>query len=221
MKIMMGIALASLLLGGTAAAHAAVKGNFEKPTNTPAAVTYGSTLPPAGYVTFCGRGEEECKFTGGSDERLSLTNATWAEINKVNHYVNTKIRPATDQELYGVADYWTYPVDAGDCEDYVLLKKRYLEQLGYKADELLITVVLDENSDGHAVLTIPTDKGDLILDNRRQDILRWNETGYTYLKRQSQATANQWVSLQKGPTAPVATSIVTTGANEGLKTDLN
>ena len=213
MNIVLGIAVASLLVAGATAAHAAsVKGNFEKPGNTPAAMTYGPTLPPAGYVAFCGRGEDECRFSGGADERLSLTNATWSEINKVNKYVNTKIRPATDMELYGVADYWTYPVDAGDCEDYVLLKKRYFEQLGYKADELLITVVLDENGDGHAVLTIPTDKGDLILDNRRQDILRWNETGYTYLKRQAQSASNQWLSLQRGPTAPVATSIVTTGA---------
>jgi len=43
-------------------------------------------------------------------------------------------------ELYGKADYWTYPIDAGDCEDYVLLKKRYLEGMGVNADELLITV---------------------------------------------------------------------------------
>ena len=211
MKIVLGTILTSLLLAGSASA--AVKGNFEKPMNTPAAAVYGSTLPPAGYVAFCGRGEDECKFSGGADERLSLTNAKWAEINKVNHYVNTKIRPATDMDLYGVADYWTYPIDAGDCEDYVLLKKRYFEQLGYNADELLITVVLDENGDGHAVLTLTTDKGDLVLDNRRQDILRWNESGYIFLKRQSQAQSNQWVSLQKGPAEAVSNLSISTKAN--------
>jgi len=46
--------------------------------------------------------------------------------------------------------------------------------------------------------TIPTDKGDLVLDNRRPEILLWNQSGYTFLKRQSQPQSNQWVSLQKG-----------------------
>ncbi len=153
---------------------------------------------PIGYVEFCGRGEQECKFAGGKIERLALTDKSWDQLRQVNRYVNTKIRPATDMDLYGKPDYWTYPIDAGDCEDYVLLKKRYLEGLGVNADELLITVVLDENNEGHAILTVPTDKGDLVLDNRRPEILLWNQSGYTFLKRQSQPQSNQWVSLQKG-----------------------
>ena len=100
-------------------------------------------------------------------------------------------------ELYGKADYWTYPKDAGDCEDYVLLKKRYLTELGFNADELLITVVLDEHNEGHAILTVVTAQGDFILDNRRREILRWDDTGYKFLKRQSQPNSNEWVSLQK------------------------
>ena len=128
---------------------------------------------------------------------MALTTENWDQIQQVNRYVNTKIRPASDMELYGKADYWTYPKDAGDCEDYVLLKKRYLTELGFNADELLITVVLDEHNEGHAVLTIASNKGDYILDNRRKEILRWDDAGYKYLKRQSQAVSNQWVSLQQ------------------------
>ena len=82
-------------------------------------------------------------------------------------------------------EYWTFPTDAGDCEDYLLLKKRYLEGLGFPAEALLITVVLDENNQGHAVLTVTGDKGDFVLDNRRNEILRWSDTRYRYLKRQS------------------------------------
>jgi len=181
-------------------ANAATNENFVKPAvNTAQATEYGKSLPPVGYVAFCGRGEDECKFKAGKQERLSLSVENWDQIQQVNHYTNTKIRPATDMELYGVPDYWTYPVDAGDCEDYVLLKKRYLQGMGFNADLLLITVVLDENGEGHAVLTIPTNKGDYVLDNRRAEILRWDATGYTFLKRQSQLEATQWVSLQKQP----------------------
>ena len=181
-------------------AQATTNANFVKPApNTTQATEYGKSLPPVGYVAFCGRGEEECKFNAGKSERLALTTETWDQIQQVNHYVNTKIRPTTDMALYGVPDYWTYPVDAGDCEDYALLKKRYLQGMGVSPDVLLMTVVLDENAEGHAVLTIPTSKGDFILDNRRTEILRWDATGYTFLKRQSQQQATQWVSLQKQP----------------------
>ena len=200
---------ATLMCGSVKAA--AVSGRFDKPgLDVPEATVYTSTLPPIGYVDFCGRQEDECKFSGGKVEKLALTTEAWDQIQQVNRYANNTIRPVTDIAQYAVMDYWTYPVNAGDCEDYVLFKKRLLSQLGISADELLITVVLDENQNGHAVLTIPTDKGDYILDNRRDEILRWDQTGYTYLKRQSQPQANQWVSLQKAPSAP-NTSIATTG----------
>jgi predicted transglutaminase-like cysteine proteinase len=190
--------LSLALTAGSALAGTAT--TLVKPVaNTLRATEYGKSLPPIGYVDFCGRNEEECKFKDGKTETLKLTAENWEQIQQVNRYVNTKIRPTTDMELYGKPDYWTYPVDAGDCEDYALLKKRYLQGLGFNSDVLLMTVVLDENNEGHAVLTIPTGKGDYVLDNRRREILRWDETGYTFLKRQSQPQANQWVSLQPAP----------------------
>ncbi len=203
----------SLLLLATAG-QAAGATNFQKPAaNTPFATTYGKTLPPIGYVEFCGRGEDECKFASGQVETTGSSQEIWDQILQVNQYVNTKIRPATDMELYGVPDYWTYPIDAGDCEDYVLLKKRYLQGLGFSPDVLLITVVLDENKQGHAVLTIPTPKGDYVLDNRRKEILRWDDTGYTFLKRQSQVQSNLWVSLQSAPTVTTSQMPIGAGSN--------
>lgn len=160
------------------------------------AVIFGKTLPPLGYVKFCGRNQNECRFLGGKAEKLQLTSEKWEQISQINAFVQTKIRPVSDMELYGVPDYWTYPTNAGDCEDFVLLKKRYLVGMGFSPDILLITVVLDETGEGHAVLTVVTDKGDYILDNRRTEILRWDATGYTFLKRQSQFAATGWESLQ-------------------------
>jgi predicted transglutaminase-like cysteine proteinase len=197
--IFLGLALTSV------SSFAANANGFVKPVaNTLRAAEFGKSLPPIGYVDFCGRSEDECKFKDGKNETLELASETWTQIEQVNKYVNTKIRPVSDMEQYHAADYWTYPVDAGDCEDYVLLKKRYLQGLGFNPDLLLITVVLDENNEGHAILTIPTNKGDYVLDNRRREILRWDETGYTFLKRQSQIQANLWVSLQ--PVQPMAST---------------
>ena len=112
-----------------------------------------------------------------------------------------KIAPISDQDLYGEPERWVYPTDAGDCEDYLLLKKRYLEGLGFPPEALLITVVLDEKTEGHAVLTVTTDGGDFILDNRRNDVLRWSDVNYTFLKRQSHSNPAQWMALVKQPTS--------------------
>ncbi len=103
--------------------------------------------------------------------------------------------PVTDQDLYGQVEMWTYPAGKGDCEDYVLLKRRMLIERGWPESTLLITVVRDENNEGHAVLTVRTDSGDLVLDNKRQDIVRWTETPYTFIKQQSDRNPLVWISL--------------------------
>ena len=68
---------------------------------------------------------------------------------------------------------------------------------------LLITVVRQENGDGHAVLTVLTDRGDLVLDNLSPDVLVWNDTPYRFLKRQSTRDTGQWVAIDDGRAATV------------------
>lgn len=126
-----------------------------------------------------------------------MTPERWKLVSQVNAYVNGKIAPVSDQDLYGEPEHWAYPTDAGDCEDYVLLKKRYLEKLGFSREALLITVALDEKREGHAILTLATESGDYILDNRNNDLLRWNSTNYKMLKRQSHKSPLEWVALVK------------------------
>jgi len=68
-------------------------------------------------------------------------------------------------------------------------------------------VVRDAKGEGHAVLTVKTDKGEYILDNQDERILLWSETTYRFVKRQSQTDPNEWVSLgDTRPTFPTATS---------------
>ena len=102
-------------------------------------------------------------------EVIELTRETWAVINAVNEHVNTTIKPMSDREHWGVEDRWDYPEDGyGDCEDYQLLKRRLLVQAGLSRRAMRMTVVVDEEDAGHAVLIMRTDLGDLILDNKRQ-----------------------------------------------------
>lgn len=162
---------------------------------------FGRTLPPVGFVQFCVSNPLDCKGKGGKTFKLAMSPERWNLIYQVNAYVNGKIAPISDQDLYGEPERWAYPTDAGDCEDYLLLKKRSLQELGFPPEALLITVVLDEKNEGHAVLTVTTDGGDFILDNRRNDVLRWSDTDYTFLKRQSHNDPVQWVALVKQPTS--------------------
>lgn len=114
---------------------------------------------------------------------------------EVNAYANVAIEPLTDQEFYGVEEHWTYPVSYGDCEDYVLLKRRMLMDRGWPASSLLITVVRRENGEGHAVLTVRTSKGDFVLDNLVAKVRPWRATPYKYLKRQSETHSGHWINI--------------------------
>ncbi|MCC7482131.1 MAG: transglutaminase-like cysteine peptidase, partial [Hyphomicrobiales bacterium] len=123
---------------------------------------YGKTLPPVGFVQFCQRVPESC-LPESRHRRFTMSDEKWLMVRLVNSSVNGAIAPVDDESLYGTAEYWTLPTDAGDCEDIMLLKKKILVSEGIPAEVLRITVVLDENGGGHAVLTLITSAGDYIL----------------------------------------------------------
>ena len=162
---------------------------------------HGLTNAPPGYVGYCRREAGECRqgsiarTSAAQQERLALTSERWIMLNAVNSYINDAITPKTDRELYGVEEHWTLPRSAGDCEDYVLLKRRELIKRGWPESALLITVVLDEHGDGHAVLTVRTAQGDFVLDNKHSRVLLWRDTPYTFIKRQSYRSPRLWVAL--------------------------
>lgn len=165
------------------------------PANIPIA---GTTNQPIGHYEFCKQYSDECGPTGKDEGPLALTQENWKTILNVNYTANTDVQPMTDMEIYGVEEQWTYPDMVGDCEDYVLLKRKRLIEAGISPANLLITVVLQPNGEGHAVLTVRTDRGDFVLDNMRNKVLLWSETEYRYLKRQSSTNAGKWVKLQDG-----------------------
>jgi predicted transglutaminase-like cysteine proteinase len=151
---------------------------------------------PIGWLEFCSEYAPECETKPLEPRDVVLTTKAWKELARINKWVNETIKPITDLEHWGVVERWNYPDDGyGDCEEYVLLKRRMLMQAGWPRQALLITVVRDKRGDGHAVLTVKTDKGELILDNQNADILPWSETGYRFVKRQSQSDPNVWLAL--------------------------
>ena len=96
-----------------------------------------------------------------------MTVATWNAMVAVNQEVNATVFPVSDQDHWGIEDRWDYPEDGlGDCEDIQLLKRRRLSELGFPRRAMRMSVVVDREGLGHAVLMILTDRGDFILDNK-------------------------------------------------------
>jgi len=157
------------------------------------------TMPPSGYLDYCMRNPAACPSTAREATQPEvLTPLRWAELDRVNTMVNASVRYVTDASLYNRNEYWTYPNGRGDCEDYVLAKRKILLDHGWRAETLLIGVALDLEGLRHAVLIASTDKGDFVLDNQLEQVVAWQETGYTWEKRQTASNPNIWVALTGG-----------------------
>lgn len=156
------------------------------------------TSQPIGHYEFCMIYGDECaQLRGASLKPVKLNKEIWSSIVNINSAVNMVIEPQSDFEIFGREEVWTFPDVAGDCEDYVLLKRQLLINEGISPSALLITVARRPDGEGHAVLTVRTDNGDFILDNLTNQVKAWEDTPYDYLKRQSERHAGHWVTIDQ------------------------
>ena len=196
-----GLVALSLVLGSTLfqTRALAVGDGIPAWTGGIAAMKVGPiTTQPIGHYGFCKRAPEECRAGHRGIAPPPLTAARWAALREVNALVNDVIAPRTDFEMHGMAELWSYPADMGDCEDYALMKRRMLMERGFRAADLLITVVRKPDGEGHAVLTVRTDRGDYVLDNLDNEVRGWSDTPYRFLKRQASHHAGRWVDIEDG-----------------------
>ncbi|WP_425497528.1 transglutaminase-like cysteine peptidase [Hoeflea ulvae] len=156
------------------------------------------TSQPIGHYEFCKQFSAECKPVKGSYAAPKVTDYGWDVVNEINRAVNFSVMPKTDLEVFGKEEVWAYPDVAGDCEDYVLLKRHMLIERGFSAADTLITVVRKPDGEGHAVLTLRTSEGDFVLDNLVDEVKNWRDTPYRYLKRQASNNAGRWVTIENG-----------------------
>ena len=162
------------------------------------------TSQPIGHYEFCKVNPAECAIRPRDRGPVRLTSGIMENLAAVNLRVNSAVRPLNDIDIYGRDEVWTYPdIGSGDCEDYALEKRRLLNRSGISLANLLITVVRKPDGEGHAVLTVRTDRGDFILDNLNDDVRGWKDTGYRFLKRQASYHTGRWVSLREDNTTVV------------------
>ncbi|MCM2293017.1 transglutaminase-like cysteine peptidase [Allorhizobium sp. BGMRC 0089] len=166
-----------------------------------AEISAGRTSVPIGWYLFCKEQSVECHETGSPQDQVMLNSQKWQDLLEINYTVNANIVGVTDENHYhiyekGIPNWWTYPDDGmGNCNDYAILKKRLLEEAGWPSSALHLTVVLDHHGEGHLILMVSTDHGDLILDCLTNKVMKWYQTGYKFLKRQSSDNPNSWVAF--------------------------
>ncbi|QRM35257.1 transglutaminase-like cysteine peptidase [Microvirga sp. VF16] len=197
----------AVLSGVTAIGMGTAVAQTSAPSQTSALQAQGIANPTAAWTEFCNRLPSECTLDLTEPRTITLTSQLWTTLTSINKRVNQTIRAKTDDDHWGIADRWNFAEDGyGDCEDYQLVKRRTLVQQGWPRRALRMAVVIDELGAGHAVMLVSTDRGDFVLDNKKDAILPWSQTGYTYIKVES-ADATAWASLGGIMTSP------TTAAN--------
>jgi len=169
-------------------------------------VATGNAQPTAAWAEFCARLPDECAIELSEPATITLDGKAWETIATINKKVNASVSPREDIDHWGQVDRWDYPDDGyGDCEDYQILKRRMLVEAGFPRRALRMVVVLDELGQGHAVLAARTDKGDFILDNKRNQVLPWHQTGYVYIKSEGDRSfAWVWLRNEVAATSAIA-----------------
>ena len=144
-------------------------------------------LAPMGWVMFCMQNGDQCR--GSSEETIALTPERLATLRSVNLAVNRSIRPSN---VDPVTHRWSVAPTSGNCNDFAVTKRAQLARLGFSTGALRMAIARTSWGEGHAVLVVRTDKGDLVLDSLRNVILPWNATGLRWISVQSATNPGVW-----------------------------
>lgn len=157
--------------------------------------------PPPGFVSLCTREPEACDAPLPADAaKVAIDKNVATLLVSVNTRVNDAIVYESDKAHYDVVDRWTLdPQDGrGDCKAYALAKQEALRAAGLPEAALRIGIVRTPENELHAVLTVDTDKGVLVMDSLTPEILPWSDTPYQWLMRQAADNPLHWVTLADG-----------------------
>ena len=169
----------------------------QMPTGAPA-------IPPAGFLGFCAKHLPECLSRGQEPIVVELTAERSQALEAVQATVNASITPRIDP-----THVWDYSTDGtGDCNKYALTKRRELLAQGFPRGAVMLATATTERGEGHLVVVVRTDHGDLVLDNRVPHVVDWSVLPYRWVSVQSQQSPVRWVSILSQPIATADASKV-------------
>lgn len=152
------------------------------------------TMAPFAHIMFCSKNPNECQAGSGASV-VTLTAFSDKQLRSVNNSVNRSIMPMNDASGSVGDDIWEVNVRSGDCEDFALTKRDHLIAMGWSPKALRLAITKTAAGEGHAVLVVRTDRGDLVLDNRNNAIKTWKNTGLRWLMIQSGDDPREWFEL--------------------------
>ena len=131
---------------------------------------------------------------------IAMNDWTWGELNRINRSINSRIRPMSDEQAFGMSDFWTLPLSdgprpVGNCKHYVLEKRKALVEAGVPPSALSIAILRTDVGEIHAVLIVATERGDFVLDNLVPGIRGWREPDYAWLSRQVPGRPLEWAAV--------------------------
>jgi predicted transglutaminase-like cysteine proteinase len=169
------------------------------PSKVSSAITLGELPAPFGWRNFCEKYRKECMGMQIGSPSTKLTPELWQALSDINEWANHGLESVSDMDHWGKPESWDIPTDGkADCEDFALLKRNVLARYGFSPSSLLMTIVYNQRHEGHAILTVVTDRGEFILDNQTDSILGMEKTGYQFVERQSPSNPNLWVRIGEG-----------------------
>jgi predicted transglutaminase-like cysteine proteinase len=153
----------------------------------------GGVLPPFAYIQFCVHHASSCRDNKGrlamaSSGKVKMTSKLQSQLASVNSRVNSRMKPVSDKG----SDRWAIGGKSGDCEDFALTKRAMLIAAGWPSRALSMTVVKTAWGEGHAVLSVHTSSGTVVLDNLSHSVRPISSTPYRIVAMQG-GSSLQWV----------------------------
>jgi predicted transglutaminase-like cysteine proteinase len=157
-----------------------------------ASLSGGGVMPPFAYIQFCVHHRAACSASSGHLAmvgwgHVKLTSRLQTQLASINSRVNSNMRAKSDKG----ADKWSIGGKTGDCEDYAMTKRALLIAAGWPSRALSLTKVRTAWGEGHAVLSVRTSAGTLVLDNLARSVKSINSVPYSIVAMQG-GSAMQW-----------------------------
>lgn len=148
----------------------------------------GATLAPFAHVKFCISNPDQCERKNGA-RSVEFAGLVKAKIVEINRNVNASISPVLDAPGKEV---WEIDAAQGACNDYAVTKRKRLIDAGIPSSAVRLAVAKTGSGEGHAVVVVRTNEGDMVLDNRTNSVVRWDRTDLRWIKIQASDDANRW-----------------------------
>ena len=153
---------------------------------------------PFAHIVFCKENPGDCaapKRTRWGRAPVTLTSQRMKQLQSVNASINHTIAPRNDDPALMGGDNWALSPVAGDCEDYAITKRHALIARGWPARTLRLAITYTSLGEGHLVLVVTTNTGDMVLDNRVDAIRKWNKSGLKWRMIQASFNPRKWLTL--------------------------